>query len=1529
MDARVAEKLYGMMPAKVQNISASKDIVSAIKAMDLDEADKQLKQIIDVNGDIFFDKEGKLVYKKAIGKHVKRGESVLKVMGFNDSIDDISPVMQNGIFIHRYQKSNGMTLTDKEISNILNKHKDLFVKDGKVINKVEAINQLEKIMQTQYSARGIYRIEDMNVAGYLKPTTSSGEKGMTNLNYFKTGQADETVKKFFKKIGKWEDVQGITLTDDAFELFMHNTNKKTLNEALKETFGSVDKLKAALDTERNLFNKFLYTDVFGGSAHMLVNDGVVKHGGSGQIQFGILNKAIDKFKSFNNLTLEETSTQIKGIIERNKEFQFLENLDLNSGKKDSVKFEVVDGKLRMTNLNSSMDKLSTSNVTKLENLVTELDRLSGGGLVHKDGYIQKYNNLTKNMDLLEIGKEHKNETFTTKDGKTKRIYEENGEDVFKVDKIFGEWKTEMVDGKKVYTVPITKESVKLLPDVETQTGTEHTYFEIKKTLVDLKTRKSITNDQLEKTRLTEQINTLEKELRNYESVSKRMSLGVTEMQILERMQVTNNQVNEIQELISKGELTDKILATEALKGKIVRDAEGKLVADESIKGPALSHWINRFKDNITFNPLEETRLTAEDIKSEEFKHLKKYYDKAQQYNMPLGKDSAEKAYKYDSAVMASKFNESGDPLLLKQMKDHGFEVKHLEDINFEVDELAKKNIIVDLGEDFNFKKAGENLTFNTDKSQRYIASPGLGYRLGQTNEETEILTNGQKEIKTLRKRYDEWKDVRHDSKKGEEALVRLSEQVTETTKAIDKSIFGKNAFADSLHKVQVDDINYRYKASGIVTSEFTSGLNKAFKNNENIEFKVDNKLLKNSQINGRSIYDWQKDGVHYDYKYVSMDAMEDMGMFKKSTMEMYGAKSRDEMIEKLKKFGTMDITDRYPNNKNDSLLPTHMFLDESLQANQTKVGGVAGLKMNLDHDGDSVSSFALRYKLDDGSFIDYGAFVNNREKIKINHPEAYEEFRKLETLTTTRAVTDNKDWMKKVDKILVKDVEKNSSLGDLRQTSLVPDGNSILSKISPSGLSNVGTLTQVNQNEEAVNDLLKSAKSILETSESLRADLSKYNITPDTFNGNIRDSKAEVILDKALTVMERANKQDMISNEALEKYQADAIKRVAIDKYATATSAKTGVATTGPINLSTSHIKKASHEKYKNGNVDLANLFNDIFDIPEQEAISSKKIISAFDDTKARDMTDILNGMFKDSSNSMGSSVIGDNEMKDFKKWFQQYGKDKVEDIYDKDAKKFLSKSTIQSVEKGSTTKFDAVMDVVGEELNKLSSDEYFNAYRINQKTRNRARIGAGYAGNDVMGSMDKLIDSEDASFAIRQMEKNKIEELARIRQQNARNFASNPNVDKQVAKETVANSNKLMEAAIERMSRNHSGPGLGTAVLGLAAGLLVSGYASGNPLNDKQASQVAGEEQQPKQTMSIPEFMDKQSGFVTGNSQQGYIINIKADTKKGRKHVENVMKQAAAASVGGAVSINMNIKNAANRGVTDKDIENYLDKFI
>ena len=97
----------------------------------------------------------------------------------------------------------------------------------------------------------------------------------------------------------------------------------------------------------------------------------------------------------------------------------------------------------------------------------------------------------------------------------------------------------------------------------------------------------------------------------------------------------------------------------------------------------------------------------------------------------------------------------------------------------------------------------------------------------------------------------------------------------------------------------------------------------------------------------------------------------------------------------------------------------------------------------------------------------------------------------------------------------------------------------------------------------------------------------------------------------------------------------------------------------------------------------------------------------------------------------------------------------------------------------------------------------------------------------------------------------------------------------------------------------------------------------------DLQEKQQNNQQQQSTQIMSIPEFMDKDSGYVTGNTQQGYIINLKADTRKGRKYMEKIMAKAAETSVGGAVSVNMNIRNISSKGITDKDIEKYINQHL
>ena len=167
---------------------------------------------------------------------------------------------------------------------------------------------------------------------------------------------------------------------------------------------------------------------------------------------------------------------------------------------------------------------------------------------------------------------------------------------------------------------------------------------------------------------------------------------------------------------------------------------------------------------------------------------------------------------------------------------------------------------------------------------------------------------------------------------------------------------------------------------------------------------------------------------------------------------------------------------------------------------------------------------------------------------------------------------------------------------------------------------------------------------------------------------------------------------------------------------------------------------------------------------------------------------------------------------------------------------------------------------------------------------------------------------------------------LGREQSEAAKNKLNVDSATKRAFEQAVEGYTEQAGKAVSSMS---NGKGLAMTMLGLAAGLMVGGYAAGNPLNDKSAEQVNKEQAPPQETMSIPDFMEKQGGYVTGNSQQGYIINIRADSKKGRKHLEKMMAKAAEATVGGAVSINMNIKNLNSQGVTDKDIEDYINRHF
>lgn len=1492
MNPEIFEKVYGIMPAQVQNVSGSKDFVSAINLMNTAEAKKQNDFLMSHRGAVRTDANGKLVFESATGTHVKRGQTLLQTVGYGDKLEAFSPKVRNGVFLHQYVKSNGMILRDDEITNIINNHKDLFLNaDGSVKAKENVASALEDLMSTRYSATGMFRVEDINAMGYVKPTTSAAEKGMTNLNYVKTGELNANVRNFFTEIGIYDDVvRGKSLTDNAVDALLKDVNDKRANKLLnKYGFNSVSDLKGAIREERLSVGKYIFEDVLGNKAHMVVNDDIAKHSGFGQTQFGRLNKAISNLIESNKGNAGKTAEQIAKIINDTEDYQFLELRNLKSGSKEAYKFTAKEGRLFLNDLGVTAEAASISNAKSLSSLVGEIDKLSG-----------------VSSAKVNIG---------------------------------------------ATDVSVTKEVVKLLPDVETQSGTDAVYFELKETLQLLKSQKNSSNDQLEKTQIAEKIVKIEEQIRNIESGSKRMKLGNREIQLLDRIRVTEKHAQEIESLIKKGELTDEIIASQALRGKVTRTAEGAIEIDKALMGKsAIDSWIKDFNNLLTYNHLEEEKLTAADVLTDKYKHLAPLLHKAESMERELGKDSAEKIFKLGQAKLAVDFNKSNTGYSEQFMIDKGFEKVHISDINWDADDIAKRDLLIDLGERF--------------EGNRYLAVAGTGHKMG---EDDEILTNGQKKLMALSHKYDDWQ-YSIGTGKEDYYLGQVVNGVDEAKSAITKSIFGKNAYSDQINKVMVNDANYRLKASGVVVSDSDINLMRyAKENGMGIDTVSTFGNLNKAQINGKTLAQHHLEGSYYDYKFVSLETMENIGMFSKANMKAYGANSREEMIDILKTFGTMDITDRYPNNKNDSMLLTHMFLDESLQGNQTKVAGHSGLKMLLDHDGDSVSSFILRRE-----GLDYGAFQAQRH-IAINKlgenaseeaikksmlaggmsDEMYESFRRMEAVTTLRAVTENKPWIDEVNSILSKDRKRNlSDVGNIGETVTVKNGQSILGEISIGSFSHPGTRAEVMANEDAVNALITEAGDVFkQLSPEVKSELERAHIPirqQDLFNTSmgeetsklITDANSSELLDKALTVLGKGKEAGLITEDVLNQYEADAITRIGIDKASIASLSKTGTAATGNINVVTSSIKDAAHDMLIDKNAADADMIRSVLDIPEQAAISSKKIKSAYDDGRARNITEILDDMFK---NNEGSTVFSSKDTANLKNWFMEHGSGDLANIYDKSSQYYLPQAKIDSINSRisqissmdisdnlkkdliSREKATPIIDATIEKLTELSADEQFQAKRLNYRSRGNANnIGAAHTDDSYSAVIPKMLDWDDKTYKIRQQALKEQSEQMMEQQHHFKQLgASSSNTARQTG-------NMISELADTMM--NHTPKvrsSLGMAMLGFAGGMLASGYAMGNPLNDKQASQVAGEQQPVQQTMSIPEFMDKQGGYVTGNSQQGYIINIKADTKKGRKHMQKMMKQAAEASVGGAVSVNMNIRNVSNRGITDADIENFLDRHM
>ena len=575
MDSRTHEKIYGLQTAATHKLSKGTDIKSILK--DLDEKDfiKQKKLIANHRGDFKIDGD-KIIYSSSIGTHVTRGEGTIKSKGFANLTSAFSSKVEHGVFNFNYYNSNGMKLKDSEINKIINSNKEKFMQDGNFVDR----NKFSAILGGILEEKGIYgqyAIEDISALGYAKTMTSGAEKGMTDILYATTGKYDKNVRKVFENIRMWDDVKSKVLTDEAVDALVlktkDNPNLKAVFEGTE--FETMDDLKAAMKKERHLHSKMLFEYGLGNKTHLIANDNIVGHANFGAMYQGSLSKAIDLLSKKHENGLEGAVQTIVDLINNNEEFQFMENWDLSKKKVDISAIGVKNEKGRFVidqEFLTENEKMSNLNSTKFKNLLRKID-----------------------SDYLDNGKDS-DDRLVRKDVYTLSVNEDGTESYKHVKEVVGSFYSRNINGKTVLLGAQTKENTKYVTDVETQTGVTDEYFQLKKVSTNLQKEKielekqmNSTNDEKVKSTLNrelmkvkEQISNVQEELSSYEGTVKIMKFSDQELSIVNRVAVTQSHISQINELIDKGEVSNDIIDSLSLKGRLHIGAEGKVVGTSDL-----------------------------------------------------------------------------------------------------------------------------------------------------------------------------------------------------------------------------------------------------------------------------------------------------------------------------------------------------------------------------------------------------------------------------------------------------------------------------------------------------------------------------------------------------------------------------------------------------------------------------------------------------------------------------------------------------------------------------------------------------------------------------------------------------------------------------------------------------------------------------------------------------------------------------------------------------------------------------------
>lgn len=1532
------------------------------------------------------DEAGNLVVKTPSGSMVRRGDSIMKYYDrYNSGI--INSKIDIGRFQHGvFEKAGNIKLSDDQIKAYLESHLDIEKLNGK-----ELQDRAYELLDQEFNFK--FFVSDIEQQSYGKYMDGAVEKDMTNGLYVKLGQLDKSVRERVSKT-KYKGISGKELLDKVIKI-----------DEIEEIFKSDQQLIKDIKKERHALSKKMF-DEFKPfrDVSLIVNHQTDKHKNYGLITEGVIGNIYDKLLTSEKAKSKEDATKI--LMDKLSEYDVFDKTNTKLEVKDGAIFikpvddkaaKKVVNKYKMHGEENLLENVKSLNLNNLEKMMSEDELIGSLGLYHKE------------VTIFD-SKSKKNITM-------KNVYGDLS-------------KIKSVDNKDIV---ISKSFATLQQAVDPETMTVYDYQTVKALGIKRKAEREAieaniyANKKLEKiaaqgTEITKEIRDKVRQEKGFkkhydkarelyaeadfilgdmENISKVKTIGRQEMRIYNNKvfnfateNVANNYLKEAkakgeEEFTKAKEYIDKFYA-----GILKNNGQDHYELVDEFRGKGV--YENITKDIIKQKIFKEgdIELNDEVLTYGGKGYLKDVYNRTkkvitqefQDENAKVSLRYAEELYQADSAHVAHKFNNASGHINLDVMKDKGFKIVGLGDQShlkegmkplstvgeisaYGMDSIFTSNTLLYLGEEI--AEAGP------DNPAGYLAIP----KAGKVLENNTISEMFQNKLKVLNEKVAEYQtgSFTHGSNEQKEKLQNLKDMVDNIKDLIRVHTYEKSGAIHDLGKYEMDEA-FRLKFSFVNNSHMVEGIG-----DQNIMAEIINKgdsALKVAKINGKSIYDLEKQGAFLDYAFVGSNVFEKLGYFedeklqslgkydkktgaleyinhegKKRSLNLNISKDKDIAIEDMKQHlrenGIVANTGRYPMIMDDSDKATRIFLNDDITTkNRARASVATALSMNADNDGDS-ASFGV-FKLASGkTYNDYQmAKVQAQRELKdASYDEIkahimknsnmseydYKAFRSLDVEMANAAIGKNRFYNEK-------------SLDDVRGELLTSVKNGTLNETMDSlthknlyqGMmyANAGSTVNMNALQKNANridsfierageidkDVLKMRRIDIGEHSALAGgeDMASYfdKILSTVGNYNEKDGKF---------ILNQKAKEIGITNEEVENFRQHAVARTRWFDSLKEAQSKSRKGSIGPVNVGMQGIRAAGEVLYQDADniaqVQKKNIANWMAYELEEEVIGAKHGSVVNNITKAKDLNSLVNKVVHGDKTNVGTR---EEHMQEFKTWLNGGLKADKTEI---DAN--LSDKAVNNIWKRlETSGIVTEKDLPKLPAGNMTEDEIRNTRRRSYVVQSIEEVLNDIANNEDAkramkankvggsGADHTYIMGRGERFTLDSINHSILDiegfEESLTKKANAELADSIP-----IAHGSTGSSGALMEAgakASDKILKLSGGKGLALTALGIAGMTLAAGYAGG-PLAGGGAS-AREQEENAKHNNTVPSMMD-QSDAVVRNSNRGYIINIKANSNHDMKQTKRAMRQAAQAASGG-VNVNMTVKNKDTM-ISNNDIEQFL----